>query len=179
MNLQRASLIVVTAIVLVLTWFDVRLSPSDGSKNNELYIAALTGDLQTLANSNQTLPLVMDSFNNTLAHVKIHAFNYHPHPHPHPHHFLVRQWAAKGGSVSSMRYVISEGVNVLQPNAANSPPLHWAVYSDSEPIMDLLFESGADPNHRNSKGETVCHHHRSRHYPSQTYPCHRHHHHIS
>jgi ankyrin repeat protein len=62
--------------------------------------------------------------------------------------------AAKGGSVETTRYLISNGADVNAHNDSGSA-LMWAVDSGNEELLRLLLVRGADASWTNALGQTA------------------------
>ena len=62
--------------------------------------------------------------------------------------------AAKGGSLETVRYLVSEGADVNAHNDSGSA-LMWAVDSRNEAVVRFLLTRGANPRWTNSLGDTA------------------------
>lgn len=60
--------------------------------------------------------------------------------------------AAKSNDIDSVRRLISERVDVNEPQVDGATALHWAVQADDIDMAKLLLDAGADPNVRNRVG---------------------------
>src|SRR5262249_5652511 len=63
-------------------------------------------------------------------------------------------FAARQGSLETVRVLIAAGANVSRPAADTSSPLLVAIQNGHYDIARLLIENGADPNQANNKNWT-------------------------
>ena len=63
-------------------------------------------------------------------------------------------WAAAGGDIDVVKFLVSEGASVNAKNGTSSPPLHGAVLCSDIEIIEFLLSNGADVNAKNSEGWT-------------------------
>jgi len=62
--------------------------------------------------------------------------------------------AARGGSLETVKYLVSKGADVNAHNDSGSA-LMWAVDSHNEQIVEFLLKNGADTTWTNSLGQTA------------------------
>jgi ankyrin repeat protein len=63
--------------------------------------------------------------------------------------------AVKEGDAKGVRTLLQQKVAVDASEADGSTALHWAVYGNDAPTVDLLIQAGADVKHANRYGVTA------------------------
>lgn len=63
-------------------------------------------------------------------------------------------WACEHGHVEVVSYLISNGANPNLRDVEYNEALHWAAFSGSCNVLELLLNAGCDVNTLNVQGET-------------------------
>eukprot|EP00455_Lapot_gusevi_P027801 TRINITY_DN2954_c0_g1_i3.p1 TRINITY_DN2954_c0_g1~~TRINITY_DN2954_c0_g1_i3.p1 ORF type:complete len:218 (+),score=2.38 TRINITY_DN2954_c0_g1_i3:63-716(+) len=120
-------------IVLVLA---LVLTLPRATKYNKVIELAYEGNVEELTKqiASENVVDIKDQWGNTLLH-----------------------WAAKGGHIPMIKFLLDKGINISAQNGAGSTALHWSVYQNSQELISFLIKHGLSPNIANNDSETALH----------------------
>ena len=67
----------------------------------------------------------------------------------------VLMWAARGGDVEMVRFLLEDGANINAQDVSGTTALMWAALGGDAEVVRLLLENGTDLHAQNNNGTTV------------------------
>jgi ankyrin repeat protein/L-ascorbate metabolism protein UlaG (beta-lactamase superfamily) len=120
------------AVLVLVLWFFLTMVWAEETEVTGIHKAALEGDLEAVKTFLKKDAGLLES-NGRNDKKPLH-------------------WAAQGGRIEVVEFLLGQGAAVDSKNAANETPLHYAAAYGNKDVVELLLSSGAAPDAKSEFG---------------------------